>query len=93
MRNLSKNQQYDVPKSGAVVDLNDFRNRDVVKLCELLLQKAISGEITGLIYTARIDDEDQGVSAIGCYAKDESIALPAMAQMASILNTHVQSRL
>jgi hypothetical protein len=74
-----------------VVRLNDFRNRDVIRFCEQLLQKAIAGEITGLIYTARINEVDHAVSAIGVYAKDSSVGLPAMARMAEALELHVKT--
>lgn len=78
-------------KPGTVVRLNDFRNREVIRFCELLLQKAISGEITGMIYTLRLNDEDQPVSAVGVYAKDSSIGLPVMASMADVLSAHVKA--
>lgn len=74
---------------GTVVRLNDFRNRDVILFCEQLLEKAVSGEITGLIYTARLNGEDHAVSAVGVYSKDSQVALPAMAQMAEALAAHV----
>lgn len=87
-------KQSALPAQGAsVVNINDFRNRDVIRLCEQLLQKAISGELTGLIYTARLDDEDHAVAAVGCYARDPMVGLPAMAKMAAILESHVKSNL
>lgn len=90
MPHTVRSQIEDKPVA-SVVRLNDFRNRDVIRFCEQLLQKAISGEITGLIYTARLNDEDHAVSAIGVYAKDSAIAIPAMARMSEALASHVKN--
>lgn len=87
----SPQSDRDPERTGTVVRLNDFRNREVIRFCELLLQKAIAGEVTGMIYTLRLNDEDQPVGAVGVYAKDPSIGLPVMASMADVLSAHVKS--
>lgn len=81
---------FEAPQTAAVVSLADYKNRDVVKICEGLLRKAIAGELTGLIYAARLREQDRPVSAAGVYAKDAAIALPAMDRASQILDGYVR---
>lgn len=73
-----------------MVNLADYKNREVVKICERLLQKALAGELTGLIYAARIRDEDRPVSAAGVYAKNPAVGLAAMGRASDILGAYVR---
>jgi hypothetical protein len=79
------------PVPNAVVNIADYKNRDVVRVCERLLEKALAGEITGLIYTLRMHNEDHAVSAVGIYAKDASIALPALERISQAAAAYVKA--
>ena len=61
-----------------VVSISAFRNRDLIYTLRNLLEQAEAGEVTGLLYTARIGDKDHGIGACGTYADDPLGGLAAM---------------
>lgn len=71
-----------------VVSITAYRNRDLVNTLRSLLDQAESGEITGLLYTARIGKTEHGVGACGEYADDPIGGLAAIT-LASDTLTHL----
>ena len=74
-----------------VVSITAHRNRDLVNTLRKLLEKAEAGEITGLLYTARIGKAEHGVGACGEYADDPIGGLAAMALASDTLSNLIRS--
>ena len=75
-----------------VISISAYRNRDLVKTLENLLEQAKLGKINGLLYTARVGNSEHGVGACGTYADDPLGGLAAMTLAAETFKSQLNEQ-
>lgn len=68
-----------------LVDLEQYRNRDVVDKARRLLALAESGRVRGFVFAAKLEDGDYGAGLAGDYKRHPEQALPALLQLKELL--------
>jgi hypothetical protein len=61
--------------SARVVQLDNYRNRELLQTIERILESAKRGEITGLAYAIHLDGGKQCAGVIGDYIEDPGLGM------------------
>jgi len=70
-----------------VVSITKYKNHDLIKTCESILEKAQSGEITGILYAVRLNENDHGVGVTGDYLVSRTKRVAAMGLIIDALHS------
>lgn len=77
-------------KAATVVCITEYANRGTIEVCEHLLQKARTGEITGLIAILQLGPWDEGICATGTYKNMPLTGRKAALRLLEILESDIQ---
>jgi hypothetical protein len=80
-------------KAATVVTITEYQNRETIEVCEHLLQKAKTGEITGMIVVLQLGQWDEGICITGEYKSVPVYGKKAVVRLMEILDDDVQKSL
>ena len=75
---------------GSVISITEYRNRETIATLEGLLQKAMDGDVQGIIYAVKLEHGPQAVGFAGYYAVNPTPGLTAAARVFELLTTEAK---
>ena len=75
---------------GKVVQIAEYRNREIVEYLEQLLEAAKAGEVTGLAFAVKQGQWHATIGTLGDYSVDYVGALGVVARLISFINREAE---